>query len=926
MKKILVMILCLLLIAALAACNPAEETAEGPFQVGYGRAVITPKIGIHMAGSFNSNKIATDILDDLYATCIAFTDATGETLLLFQMDLQRADTYAIIARQELSEAFGIHMDNIIISSTHNHSAPQTDYFFDEEKYPMDFEYAQTVLYPGIMEAAKLALEDRKPAQLYGSSIELKNMNFVRHYNLSDGSVAGDNFGSFDDKTILGHQSEADNQMQMLCFRREGGKDVVMMNWQAHTLRTGASHPNITSDFVGATRNAIEAELDCHFAYFLGASGNVNPSSRIASENITEDYKEQGKEMAKHGIMALEDMEPMKLGRIQTAKEFSNAGFTDMEVSAFSIGDVGFVVAPYEMFSANGEFIKENSPFDTTFVVTCANGKNGYFPSEDTYAYESYEYKSNLIPQGNAEEVADVFVKLLNQLHPTRELAGQTDPTLAAQPQSALYWNLDRGSERTADADGSFAVRLLCNGEVVTVKASEEMLAKIDATDVIGLTLDGDNVTAVHRMTDMSYSRVAAGYYVQSLQEGLLTLNAHSAMRGREVEFNLNDSIKMWDIKKECPMAREIQVGDMVTAVCDAEGNPVELFVTVLAADLTVLETSNRYCEHCSQEVSYYHWNINNSLPNLAGHFILEQDVELTSKVNVLGGDVCLDLNGKTVTQKTFGMRMYSVESFATLSILDSAGGGTMISTSADNTGASSGMIIYCDSAMATVKLYSGTLDASQTTAQLACAVYMKSGKMEMYGGTIKGGKTYGSGSPCMTVGELSTFEMFGGTMIGGHVQDTGFTVEVAAKGGAIMRIVGEATIYDGEFIGGYSDLNGGALYVRSDGTLNLLGGTISGGECVGTGAGLFVEPMGTLVLGGNVKILDNKGSNFSINPRAMMSIHSDGLSGAKIGVTADGPCTFLYGTFTAKDAACFVSDDPNLKVVVTESGLALVEK
>ncbi len=927
MKKILALILCLLLAAALAACNSEEQVAEGPFKVGFSRAVITPDttVPIHMSGTFGNNKISEGKLDDLYATCVAFTDATGETVLLFHLDLQHVNLYASVARDRLSKTLELPPDNIIIATTHTHSAPAVKHYLNES-YPRVTEYVDTILLPGIMDAAKQAMEDRKPAQMYGASIKLDNLNFVRHYNLSDGTVAGDNFGSFDGKTILGHVSDADNQMQLLCFRREGGKDVVMMNWQAHPHRTGVNHPNFTSDVVGAARDYMEAELDCNFAYFTGASGNVNCFSRITAENITKDYIEQGQELAKHGIMALEGMKQLKLGRVQMLKEVGNANGADMDVYAFSIGDAGFAVAPYEMFSENGEKIKQKSPFDITFVVTCATGKFGYFPSQLTYAYNSYEYQSDKIQQGNAEEMEDLYVQMLEQLHPTRELAGQTDPVLAAQPQSKLYWNLDRAIGRTADADGSYAVRLLCDGRVVTVKADEEMLSKIDATDVMGLALDGDKVTAVHRLIDMSYKRMASSYSVQSLEGGKVQLNASSTMRGTDVSLPLSDDVKMWSVNNERPLAGELKLGDIVTAVCDAEGNPVELFVTEMSVDLTELETTNLNCAHCSREVPYYLWTFSDSVPNTAGHFILQQDVELTKPVKVLGGDICMDLNGKIVTQTTFGERMYEVNGPATLSIIDSVGSGAIISAETDSSGASSGMIIHCDSVMATIKLYSGTLDATKAVCELACGIYMKSGTMEMHGGTLKGGKTYGSGSGCICVGEASSFVMYGGTMIGGHVQDSGYNTGTLIKGGGIMRVVGEATIYDGEFIGGYSDLNGGALYVKAGGTLNLLGGTISGGESVGIGAGLCVEPNGILVLGGDVKITDNVGTNFFADPRAMVSIHPDGLSGAKIGVSCTEPGLFLWGTFTTRDAACFYSDDPNMKVVLTESGLALEEK
>ena len=237
----------------------------------------------------------------------------------------------------------------------------------------------------------------------------------------------------------------------------------------------------------------------------------------------------------------------------------------------------------------------------------------------------------------------------------------------------------------------------------------------------------------------------------------------------------------------------------------------------------------------------------------------------------------------------------------------------------------SGLIIQCEHEKALFKFYGGTLDASGRKAQYSTAVYMKSGTMEMYGGTIIGGETYGSGSGCMAVGAASTFEMFGGTFKDGYCKAKTIN-ESAPSGGGLICVSGVATIHDGEFIGGKSDYNGGNLYVKSGATLKLLGGTVSGGSCIGKddtkGAGLFLEANCEVVLGGDVQITDNTGSNFNVTNTATIKIDTAGLSGAKIGVSGlEG--VFIKGSFTEDVLQNFVSDDPSMKVVLTAEGIAL---
>ena len=202
--------------------------------------------------------------------------------------------------------------------------------------------------------------------------------------------------------------------------------MVLVNWQVHPHRTGGENlGNISADIVGAMRMYMEPRMDCHMAYFTGASGNLNPTSRIGSENITLDYIDQGTMMAQEAILACDNMTQQQTGKVQIlrkdqvgSKEGNPVKFMTF---AFSLGDVAFVTAPYEMFDTNGRYIKDNSPFNTTFVVTCANLSGGYMPAEWAY-YEdvqAYEVGNGGYDKGTAETLANGYVEMLNELHPTR---------------------------------------------------------------------------------------------------------------------------------------------------------------------------------------------------------------------------------------------------------------------------------------------------------------------------------------------------------------------------------------------------------------------------------------------------------------------------------------------------------------------------
>ena len=86
------------------------------------------------------------------------------------------------------------------------------------------------------------------------------------------------------------------------------------------------------------------------------------------------------------------------------------------VSVITFGDVALVSAPYEMFSPNGIYIKETSPFALTVIATQSNAAIGYLPAKFTFTYGSYETNTSRYAEGTAEELADLYISMLNELH------------------------------------------------------------------------------------------------------------------------------------------------------------------------------------------------------------------------------------------------------------------------------------------------------------------------------------------------------------------------------------------------------------------------------------------------------------------------------------------------------------------------------
>jgi len=442
MKSFLSFALSLLLLASIFAGCTGEnsETAaanDHSLQVGFGRVDISPQDPVPMGGYSNSlERISTEVSDPLYATCIAFTDETGNTVLLFHTDLGSAGTDDFMwARADISKATGVPVNRVIISCTHAHSNPDMRHI----QLPSIVKYNASFR-EWVVEAAEAAMADRKPAKLYAAEARPVGYNFVRHYITEDGEIIGDNFGERNGRNLVAHTSEADNQLQLIKITREGGEDIVLVNWQGHPHRAGgAKKTNITADLVGAMRSYMEEKIGCKFAYFTGGSGNVNNHSRIEGEATADDYISHGEGLGQIAIDALNNCKPLVEGNVQLTKQTLNLelkdatdGFPTMDIWTFSIGDIGFAIAPYEMFDINGMEIKSGSKFETTFIVTCANASHSYIPSYSAYHYEEifegkyflteepYGVQKTKYVEGTGELLAQEYVKMLNALYETRK--------------------------------------------------------------------------------------------------------------------------------------------------------------------------------------------------------------------------------------------------------------------------------------------------------------------------------------------------------------------------------------------------------------------------------------------------------------------------------------------------------------------------
>ena len=473
MKRIFTLFLAMLMVLSLIACGAGGSaettqtaTAEAAcFKAGFGYANITPKQdGLPMAG-YSDGRVSAGYMTYLEARAVAVQDEAGEILLFVTADLSFIrPKFGKQVMEKMTQQLGLPEDHIILSGTHTHGSIETE-SLSAKGVPEFNEQASN----GMVEAARLAIEDLKPAEIYVGTAITENLNFVRRYFMDDGSFTTDNFPGTGTK-VVSHETEADPQLVMTRFVREGGKDILISNFQAHPHLEG-KFEGVSAETVGAMRDAFEAEFDVHSLHWQGAAGNLNSRSRIDGETRTKDRKEYAQLMLGYAKPVFESMTKVNSGPIRVASydyvaiidhsrdhlidaarqvtdyfkagnnaeackplanelglvgyhqamrivwNYENGESFDAKLIAWSFGDVSGIVTEYEMFDTAGMYIKENSPFEQTFIVGYSYpGTGSYIPDAAAFANGGYERDSCRYVSGTSEEMCDIYLDLLNQMH------------------------------------------------------------------------------------------------------------------------------------------------------------------------------------------------------------------------------------------------------------------------------------------------------------------------------------------------------------------------------------------------------------------------------------------------------------------------------------------------------------------------------
>lgn len=436
--------------------------SEYPLQAGSAQLVITPPLGVSMAGYYHDRK-ADDVLDDLYAKALVLSDQTTSAALVVcdLIGLKREITSCI--RAQIAQSTGIPETNTLICCTHTHTGPTT-WPWTQAGLQTDQAYLD-VLARKVADAVQLAYQRRRPAALHVGRGHVEGIGSNRRLWMRDGTLRTN--PPFQSPDIVRPAGPIDPELGIWMVRDADDVPLAMVNTYAlHPDQVGGTA--LCADYGGAEAQLLQQLLGTkcailcpngtcgdinHFdfskpaAYNRGLHVHVRSGHALAGEAIKQlpNLYGAGSSLVRAGSRTIQaelrvptddevawaqeavssemhgfDTSGLAVVKAHRILRIHHAGQAEIpvEISAVVVGDGAFVGLPGEIFVELGLGIKTRSPFAYTFVAELCNDAIGYVPTRKAYDEGGYEATSSPLAPGTGEQMVETALALLSDLSPS----------------------------------------------------------------------------------------------------------------------------------------------------------------------------------------------------------------------------------------------------------------------------------------------------------------------------------------------------------------------------------------------------------------------------------------------------------------------------------------------------------------------------
>ena len=415
------------------------------FKAGYAQEIITPPVGVGLAGYFNKRP-NEGMYDDLYVKSVVL-ESKGKKFAFITFDLCSIGKKLFEELENrITDRFGREFyESTIISATHTHTGPELR---KEEEMDERTQYAFRQAADGAMRALERAYMNLLPAELHAGSVCNNPYGFVRRYFMKSGIVITN--PGWRNPEIDKPETDYDHIINILAVKQGGRIVSLLCNIANHGDTVGGSI--VSADWYGRFTQEIQYNLKESIPVLVldDASGDINhfdfrqkiqqtsykeatrigkgyaaivldalnlltplteedvvvkntvvtiPHRVISPEELAEAkyLLETVPDIKKEGDLESQDLAnkvPAAVRyfaqRVIDCHEKSTPSHTGRMTSIRLGNDLVFVTLPGEPFSGISQAIREKSPCKYTFVVELAQSVSSYVPMPECFERGGYE--------------------------------------------------------------------------------------------------------------------------------------------------------------------------------------------------------------------------------------------------------------------------------------------------------------------------------------------------------------------------------------------------------------------------------------------------------------------------------------------------------------------------------------------------------
>jgi hypothetical protein len=430
--------------------------------------------------------IAKGVHRPLTATVLAINPEAVPPVYLASLDWGwwRSSEDEWFLRGAILEELGLEESQLLIHLSHTHSGPSISLQAQDK--------------PGgeLIRPYLESVRDRLLDTIVNAQRHTRAATITWHQGRCQLACCRDQRLSNEGKTIVGYSPQAPADDTLVVGRvvsDEGGVLATLVNYACHPTTLGSANALISPDYVGATREVVEAHTgNAPCIFLLGAAGDLAPRRQykgevdVAEQNgrqlgyavlaTLEDMLPSGKRLvfqgteestARLGHWALADDQadgfaafacshltfPLARSRSEGAAGLGatqdraslermermlqlwcgheNSESASVKVWIHRFGDAVFVAVPGEMHSVFQTTLRRRFSEHTIVVVNLVNGMHGYFPPLEDFQEHTYQCQTTLYEPGAYEAILEkTSAAIENLLQPVASGASRSHSTKA----------------------------------------------------------------------------------------------------------------------------------------------------------------------------------------------------------------------------------------------------------------------------------------------------------------------------------------------------------------------------------------------------------------------------------------------------------------------------------------------------------------